>query len=132
MQALRITAMDHIVLNTPNVERSLGFYIDVLGLQGERVEEFRRGEVGFPSVRISADTLIDLSPSNDPPAVGAKNLNHFCLVAEAVDFDALVLDLKEQGVTVVQEPISRWGAHGRAMSIYVLDPDGNQLEIRSY
>jgi catechol 2,3-dioxygenase-like lactoylglutathione lyase family enzyme len=132
MQPLRINAMDHIVLNTPDVERSLAFYTGVLGLPGERVEEFRRGEVGFPSVRISADTLIDLSPTKEAPVDGARNLNHFCLVAEAVDFDDLVPALKSRGVTVLQEPVSRWGAHGRAMSIYVLDPDGNQLEIRSY
>ena len=132
MQPLQITAMDHIVLNTPDVERSLAFYIGVLGLQGERIEEFRRGEVGFPSVRISGDTLIDLSPAKVAPEAGARNLNHFCLVAESFDFTALVPALKEQGVTILQEPVSRWGAHGRAMSIYVLDPDGNQVEIRSY
>jgi catechol 2,3-dioxygenase-like lactoylglutathione lyase family enzyme len=132
MQPLRITAMDHIVLNTTDVERLLSFYTDVLGLPGERVAEFRRGEVGFPSVRISADTLIDLQRTQEPPAEGARNLNHFCLVADDVDFAALVPSLKEQGVTVLQEPVSRWGAHGRAMSIYILDPDGNQVEIRSY
>jgi catechol 2,3-dioxygenase-like lactoylglutathione lyase family enzyme len=133
MKSIRITAMDHIVLNTTDVERSLAFYAGVLGLQEERVEEFRRGEVGFPSVRISADTLIDLFPTKEPPEAGTtQNLNHFCLVAEDVDFDALLPLLREHGVTVLQEPVSRWGARGRATSVYIFDPDGNQVEIRSY
>ena len=50
MAAITVTELDHIVLNVFDVERSLAFYIDVLGLQGERVAEFRAGKVGFPSV----------------------------------------------------------------------------------
>jgi len=135
MKGFRIVAMDHIVLNTPDVERSLGFYAGVLGLATERADEFRRGEAGFPSVRISADTLIDLFPAKEPIAAAegaSMNLNHFCLVADVEDFGMLVAALKEQGVTVLQEPVSRWGARGRATSVYVLDPDGNQVEIRAY
>ena len=58
----KITAMDHIVLNVPDIDRSLAFYIDVLGLEPERLEEFRQGKVPFPSVRVSAETVIDLFP----------------------------------------------------------------------
>src|SRR4051812_18232682 len=74
--ALRILEMDHIVLNVGDIERSIRFYTEVLGLKGERLEEFRGGKVGFPSVRINADTLIDLMqmPSSDEP--GRQNLNH--------------------------------------------------------
>ncbi len=39
----RVLGLDHIVLKSPDVERSLAFYQDVLGLQGDRVEEWRRG-----------------------------------------------------------------------------------------
>jgi catechol 2,3-dioxygenase-like lactoylglutathione lyase family enzyme len=55
---MRITALDHIVLNVRDIERALKFYTQVLGLPGERVEEFRAGKVGFPSVRINSDTII--------------------------------------------------------------------------
>ena len=134
MTSLRITGMDHIVLNVADVERSLSFYTGILGLEGLRVEEFRKGEVGFPSVRISGDTLIDLSPSKGaaPAEDASKNLNHYCLVAENVEFPALIEALKGEGVTVLQGPASRWGAKGRGPSIYILDPDGNQIEIKSY
>ena len=61
----RMTAMDHIVLNVRDMGRVLDFYQNVLGLPAERLAEFRRGEVPFPSVRISADTVIDLFPVAD-------------------------------------------------------------------
>ena len=44
----KISAMDHIVLNVPDINRSLAFYMDVLGLEPERLDQFRRGEVPFP------------------------------------------------------------------------------------
>ena len=34
----KIKAMDHIVLNVPDVDRSLAFYVDVLGLEPERLD----------------------------------------------------------------------------------------------
>jgi len=130
----RITEMDHIVLDVGDIERSMAFYTEVLGLEGERLEAFRKGEVGFPSVRINESTLIDLMSSSKATSNGIKhrNLNHYCLVTESMDLGELAESLKAQGVRIVQEPVSRWGAKGQATSIYILDPDENEIEIRCY
>jgi catechol 2,3-dioxygenase-like lactoylglutathione lyase family enzyme len=131
MQTPRILEMDHIVLNVRDIDASLAFYCDVLGLKAERVDQYRSGAVGFPSVRINADTLIDLM-RYDGPAPEARNLNHYCMVTEATDLTELSAHLKTKGVTVKTEPVSRWGARGQATSIYILDPDGNEIELRHY
>ncbi len=130
MNPIRVTQMDHIVLAVADVERSLRFYTEVLGIPGERVDEFRAGKVGFPSVRINADTLIDIATRKGEP--GAPNVDHFCLVVQPVDFAELVAYLRANDVTIVSEPVSRWGAHGRATSVYIKDPDGNEVELRAY
>jgi len=135
--AIRITELDHIVLNVSDVEASLRFYTDVLGLAAERVDEFRQGKVGFPSVRINERTIIDLFPAKgrDRPASEAKcsgNLDHFCLVVGADDFADIVDYLGQSKISVRGGPVSRWGARGRATSVYFLDPDGNEIEIRCY
>ena len=62
---VKITEMDHIVLRTRDVEESLRFYVEVLGLQAERVEQWRAGEVRFPSARLNADTIIDFFASEN-------------------------------------------------------------------
>ncbi len=131
MPEFRVIAMDHIVLSVADVERSLSFYTQTLGLAGERVDEFRAGKVGFPSVRINADTLIDLMLKRGEAGTG-RNLDHYCLVLEPTDMQAVADHLRTAGVTIVTEPASRWGAHGRATSVYILDPDGNQVELRCY
>ncbi len=132
MNNVRILEMDHIVLNVSDIERSLAFYTGTLGLKGERIDAFREGKVGFPSVRINADTLIDLMETAPTADKAARNLNHFCLVCEPTDLGALAQELRAAGVVVTQEPVSRWGAHGQATSIYFLDPDENEVEIRYY
>jgi catechol 2,3-dioxygenase-like lactoylglutathione lyase family enzyme len=121
---MRVIGLDHIVLNVADVRRSLDFYIGTLGLAPERVEEWERGEVFFPSVRIDATTIIDLFEAER----SGENLNHVCLV---VDDD--VDELAASGtLEVVDGPGERWGAQGDARSLYVRDPDGNVVELRRY
>ena len=138
MGKFKISALDHIVLNVGDIDRALQFYTGVLGLEGERVEQFRTGKVGFPSVRIDDNTIIDLFPrktSSNPATTDKKvdgNLNHFCLVVAAEDLTAVMETLKTNRIPIREGPVSRWGARGQATSIYFLDPDGNEIEIRSY
>src|ERR1700730_256011 len=82
---LRIAQLDHIVLNVRYVDRSLDFYHGVLGLPVERLDEYRAGKIGFPSVRVSGQTIIDLSQRQKDGAaadVVEHKQNHFCLVWE--------------------------------------------------
>ena len=124
-EELRVTGLDHVVLNVTDVERSLAFYCDELGLAPERVEEWRRGEILFPSVRVDGSTIIDLLAA---PRTG-ENADHVCLVVDPVDLDAV----KASGrFEVVDGPATRFGARGNGTSLYVKDPDGNTVELRSY
>ena len=128
----RISALDHIVLNVADVERSLAFYRDVLGLPAERVEAWRRGELRFPSVRVNAATIIDLVQAPAEPAERRLNLAHFCLVTDDEDLDAVARELTSAGVTIEVGPATRSGARGNALSIYFRDPDDNLIELRTY
>jgi catechol 2,3-dioxygenase-like lactoylglutathione lyase family enzyme len=138
MEKIKIIELDHIVLNVRDIDRSLIFYTETLGLKPERLDEFKAGKVGFPSVRITDDTIIDLCPIKGPAAgnlTGEKvagNLNHFCMVIGTDDFSGIVEYLKEREIPIRAGPVSRWGARGRATSVYFLDPDGNEIELRCY
>ena len=123
--AVTVIELDHIVLNVADVERSIRFYCDELGLEGERIEAWRRQEVFFPSVRVNAGTILDLLQT----ARTGDNVDHFCLVVEPTDFDAL----KASGrFEVVDGPDRRFGARGDGTSLYIRDPDGNTVELRYY
>lgn len=129
-----VVGFDHLVLVVADVERSVAWYSDVLGLEPERLEEWRKGTVFFPSVRISPTALIDIiprgwgGPHDDSEAGDARNVDHFCLV---VTDDVAALAASGR-FDVVDGPDTRWGAQGNATSLYVRDPDGNVVELRRY
>jgi catechol 2,3-dioxygenase-like lactoylglutathione lyase family enzyme len=123
--AVHVTGLDHIVLNVADAERSLAFYLGELGLAPVRVDEWRRGEVFFASVRVDHGTIIDLLEI----APGGSNVDHFCLVIEDQDLQVLA----DSGrFDVVDGPDQRFGARGDGTSLYVRDPDGNVVELRHY
>jgi catechol 2,3-dioxygenase-like lactoylglutathione lyase family enzyme len=122
---IHVTELDHVVLNVADVERSLAFYTDELGLAPIHVEEWRRGERFFPSVRISEGSILDLLAS---PRTG-DNVDHICLVVEPMDFDALIASGRFE---IEDGPAIRFGARGDGTAIYFRDPDRNLIELRYY
>lgn len=124
---IRITGFDHLVIRTADVERSLAWYCDELGLEPVRVDEWRRGEVLFPSVRIDERTIIDLLAAER----SGENVDHVCLVVEPSDLAELAASGRFEvvGDGAVD---GLFGAQGFATSLYVRDPDGNTVELRHY
>ena len=137
--AAQVTGLDHIVLRVADAEASVAWYVQKLGLAPERFEQWRGGEVPFPSVRVDATTVIDLlevkaeseseaesEPGSQPAGI---NLDHFALLVPGADLNALA----ESGeFTVIRGPRSLWGAQGRGLAMYVADPDGHVVELRTY
>ncbi|MBV1892533.1 MAG: VOC family protein [Ilumatobacteraceae bacterium] len=122
---VNISGLDHIVLKCADVETTLSWYLDVLGLEPVRVAAWRSGEAPFPSARVNENTIIDFFDGD--PSEG--RLDHFCLVIEPTDLD----EIARSGVfEVVDGPGTRFGARGNGTSLYVLDPDGGVVELRHY
>lgn len=120
-----VVALDHLVLKCRSVEDTLAWYVEVLGLAPMRVDEWRAGDVPFPSVRVSDDTIIDLF-DGDP---GEDRLDHICLVVEPIDLEALAASDR---FDVVAGPVPRFGSRGMGTSLYVRDPEGLLVELRHY
>ena len=57
---MQVIGLDHIVVNVADTRRSMAWYCDELGLEPLRLDEWERGEVSFPSLRIDGSTIIDL------------------------------------------------------------------------
>lgn len=123
--AVRIAALDHVVLRVADLERAVEFYGRVLGCPVERTLE----QPKLVQLR-AGGSLIDLVPAGSRPAeAGAGNMDHFALRLEAFDPAALAAHLRRQGV-VVGEVHERYGAEGYGPSLYFTDPDGNTVELK--
>jgi catechol 2,3-dioxygenase-like lactoylglutathione lyase family enzyme len=123
--AMRVTGIDHVVFNVSDVERAVAWWRDLLGLEPVRLEEWRRGEVPFVSVRISPTTIIDLFARERT----GENVNHIALRVEDADLDEIVASGR---FDVVRGPLGLFGAMGQGHGVYVRDPDGNEVELRTY
>jgi catechol 2,3-dioxygenase-like lactoylglutathione lyase family enzyme len=121
---VRITGLDHLVLVSPDVERLVAWYRDELGMAPLRLDAWRAGEVPFPSLRVSDATIIDILRGDRAGA----NVDHIALV---VDLD--VAGLADVAVRFgVDPPRELFGARGQGHGVYLRDPDGNGVELRSY
>lgn len=121
---IEVKGLDHVVVTCRDVEHSLAWYRDALGLEPLRVDEFRRGEVPFVSMRISDVALIDLIPG-EPSGV---NIDHFSLWVEG-DLEVIAASGR---FDVVHQPKVIFGAQGDGPGMYVRDPDGNVIELKTY
>lgn len=134
--------LDHVVLWVEDPLRSLEFYEGVLGLEPLRTAEFRAGTVLFPSVRVSAETILDLFPMATAKTISAANvaessvgnrLNHVCLAMDRAEYEALRARLDARGIPVPVTMTDSFGARGSApQAMYFADPDGNVIEARYY
>ncbi len=123
---VRVIGLDHVVLVVSDVERSVAWYRDTLGLVPERLEQWRRGEVRFASLRIDATTIIDVFAGERT----GTNVDHLSfVVAPEVDLRAIAAS---GDLDVDHEPFVIWGAQGNGLGMYVRDPDGNRVELKQY
>ena len=123
--AVRITGIDHIVLDVADIERSVAWYSERLGLSVERLAEWRRKEAPFVSLRVDATTIIDLLETE----LTGENMNHVALLVEGVDLDELAASGEWE---VEMGPADLFGAQGTGRGLYTRDPDGHLVELRTY
>jgi glyoxylase I family protein len=120
--AFAVRGIDHVVLRARHVATLTRFYRDVLHCAVERV-------AGDLTQMRAGDSLIDIVPRGNDETDG-RNMDHLCLRLAPFDVDQIVSWLTENGVAI-GEIATRYGADGYDRSIYLTDPEGNGLELRS-
>jgi glyoxylase I family protein len=130
---LEVLAIDHIVLRTTKLKEMLDFYTKVLNCTIERETPV---ETGLTQLR-AGSALIDLVVVNSrlgaigggAPTQSERNVDHFCLQIKSVPEQDIITYLKESGIEVGDFE-SRFGAQGEGNSLYIKDPEGNEVELR--
>jgi catechol 2,3-dioxygenase-like lactoylglutathione lyase family enzyme len=130
---LEIVAIDHIVLRTTKLDEMLEFYTKVLGCTVERETP---KETGLTQLR-AGSALIDLvvvnsklgSVGGGAPTKTERNVDHFCLQIKSIPEVEIINHLESHGIKV-GDFASRYGAQGLGNSIYIQDPESNDVELR--
>jgi catechol 2,3-dioxygenase-like lactoylglutathione lyase family enzyme len=127
-ELMKIDRLDHLVLTVQDVDRTIAFYTEVLGM---KPVVFGRGRQALEF----GNQKINLHPADAPfpphaqhPAPGSGDL---CFITSSSPPEVLA-HLEERGIPVEEGPVSRTGAVGAITSVYFRDPDGNLIEVASY
>jgi catechol 2,3-dioxygenase-like lactoylglutathione lyase family enzyme len=129
---LRVTAPDHTNWRVRDLEASLSFYRDVLGLEPFGLEEYRRGERSLVSLRITESFILHLTPDTGFERGPTGGYDHLALVVEGTQPDELAKRLQRMGVEVEKQLESIIGARGEGPALYIRDPDGYRIELKFY
>src|SRR5262245_9679054 len=125
---IKVKELGHVVLYVRDLERSAAFYEEVLG--GKRLTA---GDSPFPGAAVLGRRthhellLIEVGPDAAPLPPGRRlGMYHFGLKIGDNDDDlrAALQDLRAAGV-----PIMGTSDHTVSHSIYIADPDGNEIEL---
>ena len=123
---MEVKELGHVVLYVRDVDVSRGFYRDVLGWHEVVAEP---GQMAmFTSGRTHHELLlIEVGPGAAPIPAGRRvGMYHFGLKIGTTDDElrSALRQLVDAGVTIVGT-----GDHGVTHSMYITDPDGNEIEL---
>jgi catechol 2,3-dioxygenase-like lactoylglutathione lyase family enzyme len=129
---LKISGPDHNNWRVRDLETSLHFYRNVLGLEPFGVEEYRQGERPLVSLRVTEGFVLHLTPDPGFVPTSTGGYDHLALVVEGIEPDALVEYLTGKGIEVEERFESITGARGAGPAVYIRDPDGYRVELKFY
>ncbi|MBI2846914.1 MAG: VOC family protein [Chloroflexi bacterium] len=123
---MNVIELGHIVLYVRDLERSRHFYGDILGWR--EVGKLGRHGVVFSSGRTHHELLLlEVGPDANPIPKGRRlGLYHFGLKIGESDEELreAIKRLQAEGVEIVGT-----ADHTVTHSVYILDPDGNEIEL---
>ena len=129
-QVLGVRTIDHVTLVVRDLEASRAFYAGLLGM-----EEKPRPDFGFPGAWFQAGaTQIHLNEQSDEAGTAGLTYDaqkitralHIAFLVEDATASAEIL--RDRGVEIIAGPRKRPDG---AVQLYILDPDGHQIEITS-
>ncbi len=126
---IKVMGIDHAAISVKNLDVSLKFYSEVLGLKISPREYQKPGIEYFLDCGTSLIGLIQGDPNGEKHMLQDAGLggNHVSFRVKTQDFDACVEDLKAKNVTITFQK-----KREKSWSVYFLDPDGNKLELTSW
>ncbi|MEK8073505.1 VOC family protein [Rhodococcoides navarretei] len=122
---MKIESLDHLVITALDPAATVRFHTRVLGMT-EHTFGSGRTALLFGSSKINVHQAgHEFEPKADVPTPGSADL---CFLVSTPIAD-VVEQLHAAEVAIVEGPVTRTGATGPILSVYVRDPDGNLIEL---
>ena len=121
----KCTGIDHVAVNTHDMEATLQFYCGILGMRLARTSRTPDGRRHYNVEIGGGNAFAFFDGAHRPAESSPQYLNHFALpVATAAEFDEAYQRLQEHGVEVTEIIEREYGK-----TFYFHDPNGIRLQI---
>jgi catechol 2,3-dioxygenase-like lactoylglutathione lyase family enzyme len=122
---MKIRKLEHFVLTVRDIEKTISFYVSVMGM---KKEVFGQGRVAlrYGDQKINLHELgNEFEPKAANPMPGSADL---CFITKTPLNEAMS-HVRSFGVEIIEGPVQRTGARGSILSFYFRDPDNNLIEV---
>ena len=125
---MKIKNIDHIVLTVSDIDTTVDFYQNVLGMEAVRFGQDRTA-LTFGSQKINLHQHgNEFEPRAQSHLPGSVDL---CFITET-PLDEAISQARNKGISIIEGPVNKTGALGRIKSFYFRDPDMNLIEVSNY
>ncbi len=116
----------HTCLNVADLDRSIRFYTQHIGLRFVSRREVKQNNAEIAFLEDEAGGAIELTHWRDKKTlIEGDNFDHIAFAV--ADIGVAVDELKAKGVTIAMEPFSLGDSSSKIA--FIKDPDGNWLEL---
>jgi glyoxylase I family protein len=122
--------IDHVEIIPSNLEKSLDFYINILGCKLKSRDKMNMGALKEIAYVTLGNTMIEFIDVKDPAPVSKApfQVGYRAIALEVDDMDKAVAYLKSKGVEMPRPPM----VMGKTKRGEITDPDGLPIEIRQW
>ncbi|WP_032732987.1 VOC family protein [Klebsiella variicola] len=123
-----IDKLDHLVLTCRSIDQCMDFYTRILGMEAIMFSNSRRALL-FGNQKINIHEYgKEIEPKAHLPVPGSLDL---CFIVNK-SIPEVLSHLKGHNIDVLEGPVTRTGAKGEIISVYIRDPDLNLIELAVY
>jgi catechol 2,3-dioxygenase-like lactoylglutathione lyase family enzyme len=125
-----MTTLDHLILAVDDLDASVRFYTDIVGLTNDGMDG------PFTVIRVSPTTTLLLAPWGS-----GEYQHHLAFALSPAEFDAAFARVREAGIEYgdsyhdvgnMRGPGEELGARGAGPTLYLYDPSRHLIELRHY
>ena len=124
----QVKTLDHLVLTVKDIEKTVEFYTQVLGMKKEIFKETRIA-LKYGNQKINLHQLgYEFEPKAQNVKEGSADL---CFIIDT-PLEKAIEHINSLGIKIEEGIVQRTGANGDIDSIYLRDPDMNLIELSNY
>ncbi|MGC1784355.1 MAG: VOC family protein [Acidobacteriaceae bacterium] len=124
IMAFVLEQLDHLVLTVANIDATVDFYTEALGMDVATFDGRKALAFGIQRINLHQRGH-EFNPKAAHPTPGSADL---CFLT-TTPLETVVEYLTDQKIHIEEGPVERKGAIGKLNSIYIRDPDRNLIEI---